>query len=43
MAQPSAQQPPQITAYPGLSPAESTALGRDQARTVFGQVMGSSP
>jgi uncharacterized protein len=40
MAQPSAQQPPQITAYPGLSPAESTALGRDQARTVFGQVMG---
>jgi FtsH-binding integral membrane protein len=40
MAQPSAQQPPQITAYPGLSPAESTALGGDRARTVFGQVMG---
>jgi hypothetical protein len=40
MAQPSARQPPQITAYPGLSSAESTALGRDQARTVFGQVMG---
>ena len=40
MAQPSAQQTAQITAYPGLSPAGSTALSRDQARAVFGQVMG---
>ena len=27
-------------AYPGVTRAESTALSRDQARTVFGQVMG---
>jgi hypothetical protein len=40
MAQRSAQQPPPITAYPGPSPAKWTALGRDQARTMFGEVMG---
>jgi FtsH-binding integral membrane protein len=34
------QQSPQIAAYPGVAPAEPTALGRDQARAVFGQVMG---
>ena len=30
----------EIAAYPGLSPAHQTALTRDQARAVFGQVMG---
>jgi uncharacterized protein len=30
----------QIAAHPGLSPADSTAVTRDQARAVFGQVMG---
>jgi FtsH-binding integral membrane protein len=30
----------QTAAYPGLSPAASTPLSRDDARTVFGQVMG---
>jgi FtsH-binding integral membrane protein len=30
----------QIAAHPGLSPAGSTAVTRDQARAVFGQVMG---
>jgi modulator of FtsH protease len=30
----------QTAAYPGLSPAGSTPLSADQARTVFGQVMG---
>lgn len=37
MAQASAQPPPQLGAYSG---AGSTALSRDQARAVFGQVMG---
>jgi hypothetical protein len=39
MAQTSAPHPPQVAASPGLSPAGSIALG-DQARAVFGQVMG---
>jgi hypothetical protein len=30
----------QIAAHPGLSSADSTAVTRDQARAVFGQVMG---
>ena len=30
----------QIAAYPGVGPADSTAVTRDQARAVFGQVMG---
>jgi modulator of FtsH protease len=30
----------QTAAHPGLGPAGSTALSADQARTVFGQVMG---
>jgi hypothetical protein len=30
----------QIAAHPGLSPADSTAVTRDQVRAVFGQVMG---
>jgi modulator of FtsH protease len=30
----------QAAAHPGLSPAESTAVTRDRARAVFGQVMG---
>jgi modulator of FtsH protease len=30
----------QIAAHPGLGPAGSTAVTRDQARAVFGQVMG---
>ena len=30
----------QMAAYPGLSSADSTAVTRDQARAVFGQVMG---
>ena len=30
----------QLTAYPGLSPRDSVTLGRDDARAVFGQVMG---
>jgi modulator of FtsH protease len=30
----------QTAAYPGLSPAGTTPLSADQARTVFGQVMG---
>src|SRR4029450_9080209 len=30
----------QIAAHPGLGPADSTAVTRDQARAVFGQVMG---
>jgi hypothetical protein len=29
-----------VAAPPGLSPADSTAVTRDQARAVFGQVMG---
>ena len=37
MAQASAQPPPQLGAYPG---AGSAPLSRDQARAVFGQVMG---
>jgi modulator of FtsH protease len=41
MAQPTSDQhSPEFAAYPGLSPAGSTAVGRDQVRTVFGQVMG---
>jgi len=34
------QHSPELAAYPGMSPAGSTAVGRDQVRTVFGQVMG---
>src|SRR2546429_10010205 len=34
------QQPRQIAALRGLSPVGSTAVGRDQVRAVFGQVMG---
>jgi hypothetical protein len=30
----------QIAAQPGVGPADSTAVSRDQARAVFGQVMG---
>ena len=30
----------QMVAYPGVGPADSTAVTRDQARAVFGQVMG---
>jgi FtsH-binding integral membrane protein len=30
----------QIAAYPGVGPGDSTAVTRDQARAVFGQVMG---
>jgi FtsH-binding integral membrane protein len=30
----------QTAAYPGVGPADSTAVTRDQARAVFGQVMG---
>jgi hypothetical protein len=30
----------QLAAHPGLSSADSTAVTRDQARAVFGQVMG---
>jgi modulator of FtsH protease len=30
----------QIAAHPGVGPADSTAVPRDQARAVFGQVMG---
>jgi modulator of FtsH protease len=33
-------QTPEIAAQPGLSPASPAALSRDQARAVFGQVMG---
>ena len=29
-----------MNAYSGVSPAASTALSRDRARAVFGQVMG---
>jgi modulator of FtsH protease len=39
MTQPSGHQQPEI-AYPGSSTPGSTALSRDQARAVFGQVMG---
>ena len=31
---------PQVAAHPGLSPADATAVTRDDARAVFGQVMG---
>ena len=31
---------PQMAAHPGLSTADTTAVTRDQARAVFGQVMG---
>jgi hypothetical protein len=34
------EQPPQPAVHPRLSPVASTPLGRDQVRTVFGQVMG---
>ena len=30
----------QLAAHPGVGPAGSTAVTRDQARAVFGQVMG---
>jgi hypothetical protein len=30
----------QIAAHPGLSPADSPGVTRDQTRAVFGQVMG---
>ncbi len=34
------RQSSQLTAYPGMSPGDSVALAPDDARTVFGQVMG---
>jgi modulator of FtsH protease len=40
MVPPADQQPAEIAAYPGLRPAVAAPLSRDQARTVFGQVMG---
>jgi len=40
MAQFADQQAPEIAAYRGRSAAGSAALGRDQVRAVFGQVMG---
>ena len=40
MPQPTGQQTADAAVHPGLPPAGSLALGRDQARTVFGQVMG---
>jgi FtsH-binding integral membrane protein len=40
VAQTSDQPSPQIAAFPRPAPAGSTALSRDQARAVFGQVMG---
>jgi FtsH-binding integral membrane protein len=33
-------QPADVAAYPGLAPPGERALSRDEARTVFGQVMG---
>jgi FtsH-binding integral membrane protein len=40
MAQPTDQQAPEIAAYGGLASADAAPLSRDQARAVFGQVMG---
>jgi modulator of FtsH protease len=40
MAQPADQQAPEVAAYGGLASAGSVPLTRDQARAVFGQVMG---
>jgi FtsH-binding integral membrane protein len=40
MAQPADQQGPEIAAYGGLASAGAAPLTRDQARAVFGQVMG---
>jgi modulator of FtsH protease len=40
MPQPSGQQTANVAVHPGLRPAGALAVGRDQARTVFGQVMG---
>jgi len=40
MAQPPDQQAPEIAAYGGLAAADAAPLSRDQARAVFGQVMG---
>jgi FtsH-binding integral membrane protein len=40
MVQHSDQQSPEIAAYRGLGAPGATPLSRDQARTVFGQVMG---
>ena len=34
------RQSSRLTAYPGLSPGDSVAVARDDARAVFGQVMG---
>jgi modulator of FtsH protease len=40
MAHPPDQQPADVAAYPGLRPAVAQPLPRDEARAVFGQVMG---